>query len=80
MFGDLGGAVLVAGCLAVAKSKTHRFGKFWLGPYCLWCGVDDLGVLYGSVFGFEGVFDPIWISFTRHNEIAITTLQQEPFF
>lgn len=79
MFGDLGqGAVLaVAGLLLSSRKVKKLIGLANFGWVLTACGVASMifGVLYGSVFGFEGVFDPIWIS-PLHDimRLLITTL------
>ncbi len=63
MFGDVGHGVVFAlfGALAAAfsapRSATRDIGGILIG-----CGVSSVvfGFLYGSVFGYETVVDPLW--------------------
>jgi V/A-type H+-transporting ATPase subunit I len=59
MFGDVGhGAVLAIAAIAFRK-KLKRFALFGVAV-----GLSSMvfGVLYGSVFGFEDLFHPLWIA------------------
>ncbi len=65
MFGDLGqGAVLVAvgALMKLRKSFSEQVRDY--GVLLMCCGVSAMffGTLYGSVFGFEGLFKPLWLS------------------
>lgn len=65
MFGDLGqGAILAIGGLLVWKKK-----KMQLAAIVSRCGISSMifGTLYGSVFGFENVLDPMfrWFGFAE---------------
>lgn len=79
MFGDLGqGAVLaLAGLLLSSRKikKLLRLANF--GWVLTACGVVSMvfGVLYGSVFGFEEIIEPVWISpLNDIMRLLITTL------
>jgi len=65
MFGDVGHGVLLAVLgLALASRMVRALrGLAGLGVILLSCGVAStiFGFLYGSVFGFEGLLDPLWI-------------------
>lgn len=72
MFGDVGqGAVLMA------LSLSLRGKLAWLRPVGVLAGASAcaFGVLYGSVFGFENLIKPVWMSpmhdATRMLELAI---------
>jgi V/A-type H+-transporting ATPase subunit I len=59
MFGDVGhGAVI----LGVALGLRHKLGTFT--PFGVAAGLSSMvfGVLYGSIFGFEHLFHPLWIA------------------
>ena len=65
MFGDLGqGAVLALGGLLVWKKKRMQ-----LAAIVSRCGISSMifGTLYGSVFGFENLLDPMfqWFGFAE---------------
>ena len=71
MFGDLGqGAVLCIGGALLYRLKGMR-----LAGIISCCGVFSMifGLLFGSVFGFEDVIEPLWL----HPQTAMTNL---PFF
>jgi V/A-type H+-transporting ATPase subunit I len=62
MFGDVGhGLVLLAGGVALA-AKSRRFGD--AGKLVAYCGIASVlfGILYGSLFGLEGVLPPVWVT------------------
>jgi V/A-type H+-transporting ATPase subunit I len=64
MFGDVGqGAVLVVIGLAVRWLARREFEKDF-GMLLALCGVSAIifGFIYGSVFGKEGVIEPLWLS------------------
>ena len=68
MFGDLGqGALLFLGGALLYKLKGMR-----LAGIISCCGVCSMifGLLFGSVFGFEDVFEPLWL----HPQEAMTNL------
>lgn len=59
MFGDMGqGAVLLAAGLLLARLKKSR-----LAAIIARCGFFSciFGLLFGSVFGFEDIIDPLWL-------------------
>lgn len=58
MFGDLGQGIV----LALVGAWLFKKKKFSLGPIMVRCGISAsfFGVLYGSVFGFEHVLDPLY--------------------
>ncbi|MEJ2426003.1 MAG: V-type ATPase 116kDa subunit family protein, partial [Candidatus Thiodiazotropha sp.] len=59
MFGDVGhGAVI----LGVALGMRRKLGGFT--PFGVAAGISSMifGVLYGSIFGFEHLFHPLWIA------------------
>jgi V/A-type H+/Na+-transporting ATPase subunit I len=65
MFGDLGqGAVLVAvgALMKFRKAFSEQVRDY--GVLLMCCGVSAMffGSLYGSVFGFEELFKPLWLS------------------
>jgi len=65
MFGDVGQGLLVAlvGLLLTSKRLPALKSLAGLGPIMIACGLAAtvFGALYGSIFGFEGVFAPLWI-------------------
>lgn len=79
MFGDIGqGAILALAGLLLSSRKIKRLeGLSNFGWVLTACGLVSMlfGALYGSVFGFEEIFDPIWIS-PIHDimRLLITTL------
>jgi len=62
MFGDIGDglALAVVGSILVSPRYAKRYRK--AGALILYCGVSSLlfGFLYGSVFGVEEWFRPLW--------------------
>ena len=66
MFGDLGqGAILALAGLLLTSRKVKALLKLAnFGWVLTACGVMSMvfGALYGSVFGFEEVFHPVWLS------------------
>lgn len=74
MFGDLGqGLVLALVGWLIANRKIKALKSMaGLGGLVMACGVMAaiFGVLYGSVFGFEEVFHPVWMS-PIHNIMPI---------
>ncbi len=70
MFGDVGhGAVI----LLLAAVLTRRLGRMaWVGVAA--GGVSMLfGVLYGSIFGFEDILAPVWLS-PLHDPVRVLTI------
>ncbi|MDD5555880.1 MAG: V-type ATPase 116kDa subunit family protein [bacterium] len=62
MFGDVGEGLLLILLGAVAARRLRdRLAR--IGALLLACGVSSLvfGLLYGSVFGLEGVIRPLWV-------------------
>lgn len=58
MFGDLGQGLV----LALVGALLWKFKRFSLGPIITRVGISGafFGLLYGSVFGFEEVLDPVY--------------------
>lgn len=58
MFGDLGQGIV----LAIAGALLWKFKKFALGPILTRVGISGafFGLLYGSVFGYEELLDPMY--------------------
>ena len=58
MFGDLGQGLV----LAIAGALLWKFKKFALGPILTRVGISGaiFGLLYGSVFGYEELLDPVY--------------------
>lgn len=58
MFGDLGQGIV----LAILGALLWKFKKFALGPILVRVGISGavFGLLYGSVFGFEELLDPVY--------------------
>lgn len=58
MFGDLGQGLV----LAIAGALLWKFKKFALGPILTRVGISGaiFGLLYGSVFGYEELLDPMY--------------------
>lgn len=70
MFGDIGhGAVI----LVLAATLYRRLGKAaWIG---IAAGASSIlfGFFYGSIFGYEDVIEPVWLS-PLHNPIHVLTV------
>ena len=70
MFGDVGhGAVI----LLLAAALSRRLGRMaWVG---IAAGAVSMlfGVLYGSIFGYEDLIEPVWLS-PLHDPIRVLTL------
>jgi V/A-type H+-transporting ATPase subunit I len=70
MFGDIGhGAVI----LLLAAALTRRLGRMaWVG---IAAGAVSMlfGVLYGSIFGYEDLIEPLWLS-PLHDPIRVLTI------
>lgn len=60
MFGDLGQGLV----LAIIGALLWKFKKFALGPILTRVGISGafFGLLYGSVFGYEELLDPVYES------------------
>jgi V/A-type H+-transporting ATPase subunit I len=59
MFGDIGhGAVIALAALAVRR----RVGTVWLCVFMAGLSSVAFGFLYGSIFGFEHLIHPVWMS------------------
>ncbi len=59
MFGDIGqGLVIAAGSLAL-RGKARRFRPLFIGAGL---SATAFGFAYGSLFGFETVIEPLWVS------------------
>lgn len=65
MFGDVGhGIVFALAGILVASGRWRRLRRFsGLGPLLVTCGAvaTVFGFLYGSIFGFEDVIQPLWM-------------------
>ncbi len=68
MFGDAGQGL----CLLIGGYLLYRAKKMNLAAIVSCCGFFStiFGFLFGSVFGFENVFEPLWL----HPKSAMTTL------
>lgn len=70
MFGDVGhGAVI----LLLSAALLHRLGRVaWIGVAA---GAVSMafGVLYGSIFGYEDLIEPLWLS-PLHDPIRVLTI------
>jgi V/A-type H+-transporting ATPase subunit I len=70
MFGDIGhGAVI----LLLAAALTRRLGRMaWVG---IAAGAASMlfGLFYGSIFGYEDIIEPLWLS-PMHDPIRVLTL------
>jgi V/A-type H+/Na+-transporting ATPase subunit I len=70
MFGDIGHGATI---LVIAAALYKRLGKVaWIG---IAAGAVSMlfGLLYGSIFGYEGVIEPVWLS-PLHNPIHLLTV------
>jgi len=67
MFGDIGhGAVIVL----LSAALTRRLGRMaWVG-FAAGAVSMLFGLLYGSVFGYEDIIEPVWLS-PLHNPIRV---------
>jgi V/A-type H+-transporting ATPase subunit I len=73
MFGDIGhGLMIFIGAHLLVKK---RIMKRSFGQVIKYASVSSMifGVLYGSVFGMEGLFDPIWLSPMHNTDKLIIT-------
>ncbi|MGC9356391.1 MAG: V-type ATP synthase subunit I, partial [Anaerolineae bacterium] len=65
MFGDVGYGLILAllGLLLTSRKLAALRSLALLGPVVTACGVSSMlfGFLYGSVFGFENLLEPLWI-------------------
>lgn len=59
MFGDVGHGLLIALTAAFLRGDARRFRPLLLAVGAAACG---FGWLYGSVFGLEGIIEPLWIA------------------
>lgn len=69
MFGDVGhGLVILALGLALSRMEKMSPGLRDFARIFAYCGLTSMffGFLYGSVFGLEDVFTPIWFSPIHH--------------
>ncbi len=68
MFGDAGQGL----CLLIGGFLLYRFKKMRLAGIISCCGVFStiFGLLFGSVFGFEDIIEPVWLS----PQLAMTNL------
>lgn len=68
MFGDVGQGL----CLVLGGSLLYKFKKMDLAAIVACAGVFStiFGFMFGSVFGFENIIEPIWL----HPASAMTTL------
>jgi V/A-type H+-transporting ATPase subunit I len=70
MFGDIGHGAVIA---ALSALFFRRLGKAaWIG---IAAGAMSMlfGLLYGSVFGYEDLIEPVWLS-PLHNPVQILTI------
>jgi V/A-type H+-transporting ATPase subunit I len=70
MFGDVGHGAAI---LVLAVAFARRLGRLaWVGVAA---GAVSMlfGVLYGSIFGFEGMIEPLWLS-PLHDPIRVLTI------
>lgn len=67
MFGDIGHGAVIA---LLAALFFRRLGKAAVIGIAAWIVSMLFGVLYGSVFGFEDVIEPLWIS-PLHDPIRV---------
>lgn len=75
MFGDLGHGIV----LTILGSLLWRLKKFSLGKIMVRCGISSsiFGVLYGSVFGYEHLLNPIYKSVFKLNEKPIEVMNSD---
>lgn len=70
MFGDIGHGAVIAGAAWLYRQRLGRFLPFGIAA-----GVSSMafGVIYGSVFGYEELFPPLWIS-PLHDPLLLLTV------
>ena len=58
MFADVGQGIIVM----IAGALMWKFKKMGVGPILVRCGISSciFGFVFGSVFGFEHLLDPVW--------------------
>ncbi len=59
MFGDVGHGAVIA---LAALTLRRKIGTLWLCVFLAGLSSAAFGFLYGSVFGYETLIDPVWIS------------------
>lgn len=59
MFGDVGHGAVIAAAGLLARNKLHRFTSFVV---LLGLSSAGFGFVYGSVFGYEHIIHPLWMS------------------
>lgn len=59
MFGDIGHGLVIAGLAVVFRKRLRGFAPF---PIAAGLSSTLFGWLYGSIFGFEHLIHPLWIS------------------
>jgi V/A-type H+-transporting ATPase subunit I len=59
MFGDIGQGLVIAGAGLALRGKARRFRSLFLAAGA---SATAFGFAYGSLFGFETIVDPLWIS------------------
>jgi len=59
MFGDIGHGLVIVLAAWLARRKLKSFTLFAI---CIGLSATLFGVLYGSLFGYEGLFHAVWIS------------------
>ncbi len=59
MFGDLGHGLVILSCAPLLRRRAPR-----AVPFVALCGVSAalFGLLYGSLFGYEHIIQPLWLS------------------
>jgi len=70
MFGDIGHGAII---LILAAALHRKLGRMaWIG---MAAGVVSMlfGLLYGSLFGYEDIIEPVWLS-PLHNPIHVLTV------
>lgn len=59
MFGDVGQGLVIAAAGFALRGKARRFRSLFVGAGL---SATAFGFAYGSVFGFETLIDPLWVS------------------